>query len=88
MCGRCYAARAVRGVGNVLCVGLCRPVVCGVLGRAGCGCGGGGRDERYSLLVDAAQAAYLDAVDGQTDARVRSRLLLITRLLKRWQRGW
>lgn len=51
-------------------------------------CGGGERDEAYSRLVDAAQAAYLDAVDGQTDARVRSRLLLITRLLRRWQRGW
>lgn len=50
--------------------------------------GGGARDEAYSRLVWEAQLAYLDAVEGQTDARVRSRLLLITRILKRWQRGW
>lgn len=51
-------------------------------------CGGSLRDEAYSLLTWKAQLAYLDAVEGQTDARVRSRLLLITRILKRWQRGW
>lgn len=51
-------------------------------------CGGSPRDEAYSLLVWEAQLAYLDAVEGQTDARVRSRLLLISRLLARWQRGW
>lgn len=50
--------------------------------------GGAARDDVYGVLVARAQEAYLDAVDGQTDARVRSRLLLITRLLKRWQRGW
>lgn len=50
--------------------------------------GGAARDDVYGVLVARAQDAYLDAVDGQTDARVRSRLLLITRLLKRWQRGW
>lgn len=50
--------------------------------------GGAARDDVYGVLVARAQEAYLDAVEGQTDARVRSRLLLITRLLKRWQRGW
>lgn len=50
--------------------------------------GGSERDEAYSRLVWEAQLAYLDAVEGQTDARVRSRMLLITRLLARWQRGW
>lgn len=50
--------------------------------------GGATRDDAYGVLVARAQEAYLDAVDGQADARVRSRLLLITRLLRRWQRGW
>lgn len=46
------------------------------------------RDDVYSLLVWRAQLAYLDAVEGETDARVKSRLYLITRILARWQRGW
>lgn len=46
------------------------------------------RDDTYSYLVWAGQLRYLDALEGQTDARARRQARMLELLLKRWKRGF
>lgn len=46
------------------------------------------RSEVYEEWVWRSHYKYLDACEDSTDAEVRKRVRMITRLLARWQRGW
>lgn len=46
------------------------------------------RTEVYEEWVWRSHYKYLDACEDSTDAEVRKRVRMITKLLARWQRGW
>lgn len=46
------------------------------------------RSEVYEEWVWRSHYKYLDACEDSTDAEVRKRVRMITKLLARWQRGW